>query len=144
MSHAAAGICTHSSPLPALKTPRAAARLVRAAGRRGAEAVEPHDLIPIRIAPHVVLTAGSGRGAAGPELNRVAILLEPVQRPGQVLDLENHLDLTGEILLPPASVEDDFHHITRGMVARELHERREERVDAAGPDRLVRAGFGFS
>lgn len=129
MGPAAAGKRADSGSFPARKPPRAVPSAARSTGSRGAEAVEPHNLIPIRHAPRVLLTRPTrAQTRRGPALNHLAVLLEPGRGPGRVLHLEDHLDPTRERFRTPPRVEYNLYYITGRVALGQLGQRGVYRV----------------
>lgn len=68
----------------------------------------------------------------GPGFDMFAILLKAGDRPGEVVDLEDHLDLDGEIVGPPAGAEYYLDDIARGVALGELGEGGAECLGGGG------------
>lgn len=131
MGVAAAGECADGGALTAGEGQRASSAVGAAAGG-GAQAVKPHDLIPVRNASRILLVVmGRPSPTPRPALHRLPILLEAGDRSRAAVDLKYHLDAAREGLGPPAGVKDYLHHVPRGMPLSEFGERREARVGVA-------------
>jgi hypothetical protein len=80
-------------------------------------AVEPEQLVAIGDAPGVLLAFVT----AGPLLDALLVLLEPLHRPVAAVHLEDPVDPAHRRLLPqPARLEDDLHDVPARVLGAQL------------------------